>query len=350
MLLDPESLEPRPGDRADPRQRPRRARRPGQAGAAPVGPRDRHDAPAPTSARPPRSSHDLRLLVRGIAAANGMLLGAAGTHPFALLHRPADRRARALPRAGRRARLHRDPRADLRHPRPRRDRRPGQGDLRRRRDPPLPAAAARPLGELPVLRGRADERDVGANADLPRLPARGRAAALRDVGDLLASGRADDARGRDRGLHVPLVGRPPAPEPRHGRDAHLRSGDPAGGHRRVRGADPVALPPIRGALRGRRAPHRAAPGADRRQQGPRRRQRNGRDARRLRPRGARAGHRPRPAPAGRARRRRRRARLLGRAAPGRGDHRGRARAPRVSSPTSPSTARTWSSWSAPRWR
>ena len=57
----------------------------------------------------------------------------------------------------------RPPGADLRHPRPRRDRRRRQGDLRRRRDPPLPAAAARALLELALLARRADRDDVGAD-------------------------------------------------------------------------------------------------------------------------------------------------------------------------------------------
>ena len=64
----------------------------------------------------------------------------------------------------------------------------------------------------PFWRGRAHRDDVLAGAGLPRVPARGHPAALRHLGDLLAPGRADDARRRDRGLHVPVVGRAPAPE------------------------------------------------------------------------------------------------------------------------------------------
>ena len=71
--------------------------------------------------------------------------------PVRALGGPEDRRAPPLRGARRRARLHRPPGADLRHPCPRGDRRPRPGDLRRRRHPPLPAAAARAVGQLAVL-------------------------------------------------------------------------------------------------------------------------------------------------------------------------------------------------------
>ena len=93
----------------------------------------------------------LRHAVAEIAEQRGLLVAASGTHPFALWE---DQRIVDRPRyqgAGRRARLHRPPGADLRHPRPRRDRGRGQGDLRRRRDSALPAAAARPVVELALL-------------------------------------------------------------------------------------------------------------------------------------------------------------------------------------------------------
>ena len=44
--------------------------------------------------------------------------------------------------------------------------------------------------------------------------------------------------GRGAGLHVPVVGRAPAPEPRHGRDALLRRADPARAHGRPHRAGP----------------------------------------------------------------------------------------------------------------
>ena len=109
------------------------------------------------------------------------------------------------------------------------------------------------LGQLAVLAGRAHRADVVARADLPLLPARGHPAPLRHLGDLLPPRRDDDAGGRDRGLHVHVVGRAPAPEPRHRRDAGLRPADAGRAHRLARraGRQPRASP-LR-ALRRRRA-------------------------------------------------------------------------------------------------
>ena len=192
--------------------------------------------PATACAPPARELAELRRAVIEIAASQGLAIGAAATHPFALCPRPGDRRPAPLPRARRRARPDRAARADLRHPRPRRDRGRRPRDLRRRRDPPLPAAVPRPVGELALLGGRADRPHVLARADLPPVPARGDPAALRHLGDLRAPGRADDARRRDPRLHLPLVGRAPAPAAGHGRDADLRPADAGRAHRRARGA------------------------------------------------------------------------------------------------------------------
>ncbi len=114
-------------------------------------------------------------------------------------------RAPPLPGADPRARLHRAARADLRHPRPRGDRGRRPGDLRRRRHPPVPAASARAVGELPVLARVADGAGVRADARLPRLPPLRRAPALRRLGDLHRPGRADDAR-RARSRTTPTYG------------------------------------------------------------------------------------------------------------------------------------------------
>ena len=54
--------------------------------------------------------------------------------------------------------------------------------------------------------------------------------------------RADDAGGRDRGLHVHVVGRAPSPEPRHGRDAGLRPADAGRAHRLARCAGRLRSP------------------------------------------------------------------------------------------------------------
>ena len=97
---------------------------------------------------------ELRNAVIGIAEGLGLAIGASATHPFALA---ADQEITDSPR--------------YREPRPRSDRGRRQGDLRRRRDPPLPAAAARALDQLAVLAGRAHRPDVVAGPGLPRLPA-----------------------------------------------------------------------------------------------------------------------------------------------------------------------------------
>ena len=51
--------------------------------------------------------------------------------------------------------------------------------------------------------------------------------------------------GRDRGLHVPVVGRPAPPEARHRRDADLRPADEPRGNARAGGAHRLARPPAR---------------------------------------------------------------------------------------------------------
>ena len=119
--------------------------------------------------------------------------------------------------------------------------------------------------------------------------------------------------GRDRRLHLPLVGRPPAPEPRHRRAARLRPADPRRAHDRVRGAGAVARPPARRPLRRRGAERRAPLGADRRQQGPGRPGRDRGQADRLRARGGGRRRRDGPGSDRRPARARPGARLRGRA-------------------------------------
>ena len=96
---------------------------------------------------------------------------------------PADRGPAALPGPDLRAAVRRPPGADLRDARPRRDRRPRQGDPRRQRDAGAHARAARPVGQLAVLARRRHRAGVDPDADLPRLPAR------RDPADVRRTGR-----------------------------------------------------------------------------------------------------------------------------------------------------------------
>ena len=208
--------------------------------------------PCTTVAETTAQLRDLRRTVSEIAERNGYLVGAAGTHPFALAEEQKivqkERYQELAAELGWIARqeLIFGTHVHVAH------RRPRQGDLRRRRNPPLPAAPARAVLQLAVLARRDDRDDVGAHRRLPRLPARRHPAALRHLGDLLAPRRADDGGGRDRRLHLPLVGRAPAPEPRHGRDPRLRPADAARGHGRAGGDDAVPRPRPRKPLRRRR--------------------------------------------------------------------------------------------------
>ena len=270
----------------------------------------------------------LREAVIGVTAREGLAIGAAATHPFALcadqeiVDRPRYREL--IDELG----LDRAARADLRHPRPRRDRGRRPGDLRRRRHPPLPAAVPGALGQLAVLGGPADRPDVVAGAGLPLLSPRGHPAPLRHLGDLLPPGRDDDARRRDRGLHVPVVGRAAASEPGHGRDPDLRPADAGRAHDLARGAGRVARPPALLSLRRGRAAGRVPDRAHRRQQGPRRAPRHRRPADRLPRRRAGAGPGDGPRAGRAARAARRGARLRRRARRGRGAaHRRHRRSP-----------------------
>ena len=123
---------------------------------------------------------------------------------------PADRRPAALPRPDLGAAVRRPPGADLRDARPRRGRRPGQGDPRRQRDARAHAGAARAVGQLAVLARRRDRPRVDPDADLPRLPARRDPADVQGLGGLRAADRVHDRREGDRGLHLPVARRPPA--------------------------------------------------------------------------------------------------------------------------------------------
>ena len=88
------------------------------------------------------------------------------------------------------------------------------------------------VGQLAAVAGRADGPDVEPRADLPRLPARRPAAALRGLERLRAPRRDDERVRHDRGLHLPLVRRAAAPAPRHDRDPRDGLPDPRGAHGR----------------------------------------------------------------------------------------------------------------------
>ena len=145
---------------------------------------------------------------------------------------PADRRAPALPRPDRRAPVRRAPGADLRRARARGRGRPGQGGLRGQRHARARAAPARAVGELALLARGRDAPALHAHADLPRVPARRDPAALRGLGRLPAPDRVHGRVAHDRGLHLPLVRRPAAPELRHGRDPRDGRADAGRAHAR----------------------------------------------------------------------------------------------------------------------
>ncbi len=125
-----------------------------QARADGVGARDR-DRPVPrTPPRPASSCARCAARCATTAARRGLTIGSAGTHPFAMWEDQRIVAAPALPRPDLRAALRRAPGADLRHARPRRHRRPRQGDPRRQRHARPRAGAARAERQLAVLARR----------------------------------------------------------------------------------------------------------------------------------------------------------------------------------------------------
>ena len=166
---------------------------------------------------------------------------------------PARVVAPALPRADRGAALRRAPGDHLRPARPRRARRPRQGDPRGQRHARARADPARAGRQLAVLARRRHRLRLHADADLPRLPARRHPAVLRGLGRLRAPDRLHGRLGRDRGLHVPLVRRAAAPELRHRRDPGDGRADAGGAHAGARRAHPGDGQGAVRALRGRQA-------------------------------------------------------------------------------------------------
>ena len=125
--------------------------------------------PCENTAQAGEQLRSLRGQVSRLAAAKGLAIGSAGTHPYAMWE---DQRIVARPR-------YRDLISALRfvarqelifgmHVHVAVDD-PGQGDPRQQRDARPHAGAARALGELAVLAGRHHRARVDADADLPRL-------------------------------------------------------------------------------------------------------------------------------------------------------------------------------------
>ena len=98
----------------------------------------------------------LRGYVTEIAHEQGTRVGSAGNASVQPLRAAADHREGPLPGAHRPAAVRRPARAHLRHARPRRRRRPGEGDPGRQRPAPASRSAPRAVGELAVLARRGD--------------------------------------------------------------------------------------------------------------------------------------------------------------------------------------------------
>ena len=197
-----------------------------------------------------------------------------------------------------RAALRRAPGDHLRPARPRRARRPRQGDPRRQRDARARAAPARAVGANSPF-WRADDTGLASTRTpiFRAFPRVGIPPLYDGLGGLRAPDRLHDRVGRDRGLHVPLVRRPPAPELRHGRDPRDGRPDARRAHAGARRAHPGDGQGARRALRGGQAA-RPLPVRDaRREQVARRAPRAGRRARRPARATARAGEGARPAAA-----------------------------------------------------
>ena len=198
----------------------------------------------------------LRAQVIQKASSKGLAIAAAGTHPFAMWEDQRIVAAAPVPRPDRGAAVRRPPGADLRGPRARRRRRPGEGDPRRQRDAGAHAGAARAVGELAVLAGRRDRDGIDPDADLPRVPAGRDTAHVQGLGGLRRADRVHDPGAGDRGLHVSVVRRPPPPELRDGRGPGDGLADAGRPHARARGARPGAG---QGALRALRVRPAAVP-------------------------------------------------------------------------------------------
>ena len=123
--------------------------------------------------------------------------------------------------------------------------------------------APRPVRELTVLARRADGTRVEPPDGLRSVPALRAAAALRRLRGLRRGRRPPRAHRLHRRLHAHLVGRPPAPAARDGRDPHLRRGHAGRGRRRDHRVLPGARQALLGALRRRARRSRRTTGSSR---------------------------------------------------------------------------------------
>ena len=229
------------------RERDRRAARGVRATTTPSSPscsppcwRSRR-RPRPTRARPARTCAALRAKVAAAAAPARAADRLGGHAPVRALGGPARRRRGALPRARLDARLRGAARADLRPARARRPRRRGDGDPRGQR---RCASTSRCCSRCRRTRRSGAAQATGlASSRMPifrGFPRVGIPPAYDGWAGLRAADRADDRGRRDRGLHLDVVRRPPAPEPRHRRGPGDGRADARGAHARPRGADPGA--------------------------------------------------------------------------------------------------------------
>ena len=205
--------------------------------------------------RPARAAEAARVRERGRAASKGLRVGSAGTHPFSLFERQRitarDRYRNLVDQLQYVARrelifgMHVHVAVDD----PEKAIQVVNGLL------PQLAPAARALRLLAVLARRADRPRLQPADGLRRLPALGPAAALPRLRGLRRGRRPARADGLHRRLHAHLVGHPPPPAARHGRDPDLRRGHP----RRGRGRDRRVLPGARQAPLRAVRPRRADP-------------------------------------------------------------------------------------------
>ena len=114
---------------------------------------------------------------------------------------------------------------------------------------------ARAVHQLALLARPGHELDVVAHAALPPAAARRDPAALRGLDGVLRAHRVHGRGRRGPRLHVPVVGRAPASQPRDGRGALLRRADAPRAHDRDHRADPGDG---EGAVRALRPPARSS--------------------------------------------------------------------------------------------
>ena len=229
MILDAESLEL--VNAIEAMLEPAPARR-DQARADGVGARDR-DRPVPEHRRGRRAA--ARAAPPG--ARDGGRQGPGDRlrrHPSVRdVGGPAHRRAPALPRPDRGAAVRRPPGADLRACT---STSASTTPTRRSTSPTACASTCRCCSALsansPFWRADATGLASTRTPIFRAFPRVGHPARLRRLGRLRAPDRVHGRRRGDRGLHLPLVRRPPAPELRHGRDPGDGLPDPRRAHAR----------------------------------------------------------------------------------------------------------------------